>query len=91
MGVDQADPTRIGVGAHWMGGVRLGVSRLSSGIGWISERESRRKEAPCGWLVRGWRFCPLIFNYFNGRAELLSSLKWVEMAGKRGKRQEGGS
>lgn len=67
MGVDQ-----IGVGAHWMGRVRLGVSRFSSGIGWISEMEPQRKEAPCGWPASGWRFCPLIFNYFNGRAELLT-------------------
>lgn len=89
MGVDQADPTRIGVGAHWMGGVRLGVSRFSSGIGWISERESRRKEAPCGWLVRGWRFCPLIFNYFNGRAELLTEQSEVGRNGWEAREEAG--
>lgn len=70
IGVDQADPTPTGVGTHRMGGVRLGVSRFSSGLGCISEKEPWRKEAPCGWLARGWGFCPLIFNYFNGRAEL---------------------
>lgn len=69
---DGRGPDQIGVGAHWMGGVRLEVSRFSSGIGWISEMEPRRKEAPCGWPARGWGFCPLIFSYFNGRAELLT-------------------